>query len=73
MENLLQNIILQGWVVTSGFSRVFLQGQTKSRVFLGLPGFPGFVGHPGMVEQNTGELTRTIISLQSKHMFFVLE
>ena len=27
-------------------SRVFFQGQTKSRVFQGLPGFPGFVGHP---------------------------
>ena len=26
-------IIFQGWVVISGFSRVFFQGQTKSRVF----------------------------------------
>ena len=41
-----QNIIFQGWVVTSGHSRVFFQGQTKSRVFQGLPGCPGFVGHP---------------------------
>jgi len=43
MENLLQNIIFQGWVVISEFSRVFFQGQTKSRVFQGLS---GFVGHP---------------------------
>jgi len=28
------------------FSRVFFQGQIKSRVFQGLPGVPGIVGHP---------------------------
>jgi len=42
----LQNIIFQGWDVISGFSRVFFQGQTKSRVFQGLPGLPEFVGNP---------------------------
>ena len=31
--------------MTSGFSMVFFQGQTKSRVFQGLPGISGFVGH----------------------------
>jgi len=36
----------QGWVVISGFSRVFFQRQRKSRVFQGLPRCPGFVGHP---------------------------
>jgi len=43
VENLLQDITFQGWNVISGFSGVFFQGQRKSRVFQGLP---GFVGHP---------------------------
>jgi len=46
MENLLQDITFQGWNVISGLSRAFFQGQRKSRVFQGLPGLAGFVGHP---------------------------
>jgi len=61
LENLLQDIIFQGWILISGFSRVYLQGQTKSRVFQGLPGFPGFVGHPPPIRKSDSKCSKRIL------------
>ena len=50
----------RGGVVMAGFSRVFFQGQRKSRFFNDLPGFPGSVGHPARVSVPRNKKFRSI-------------
>jgi len=49
VENLLQNIIFQGYDVTSGFSRVFCPGANKIQGFQGLPGFVGHLDYAMLI------------------------